>query len=91
MDRLYRDHRRTEVGTGYPVPPPRPKEDQEPSETEEESGDEEGSGCTEDSQDVGRCEDLSHAGGERDTEGEEGKGAAAPTPVVPQSHPVTSP
>ena len=76
---------------GTPSRPPNPKEDQEPSEIEEESGEEGDGEDTEDGQDWGSYEDLGDAGGEQDTEGGEGNGAAAPKPVLPRSQPVTSP
>ena len=87
MDRLYRDLRRTEVGNGYPVPPPRPRRNQETSEAEEESGDDEDRVSTDDSRDESSEAGPSHSGSERGAEGEGEKGATAPTPVVPQSRP----
>ena len=59
--------------------------------TEEESGEEGDDEGTYDGQDWGSYEDPGDADGEQDTEGEEGKGAATPKAVVPQSQPVTSP
>ena len=90
MDQMYRDRRPTEVGTGYPVPPPKPLEDQEPPLTGKANSDEEGDDSAEGSQDRGSYDDPGDADGEHDTEAEEDKGAAAPTSVVRLSQPVAS-
>ena len=90
MEQLYRDHQRTEMGTGYPVPPPKPLGDQAPPLTGETNSDAEDGDDTEDGQDRGSYDDADDADGERDTDGEEDQGAAAPTLVATPSQPVVS-
>ena len=69
MEQLFRDRRQTELGTGYPVPPPKPLGDQAPPLTGEKNSDEENDDGAEDGQDRGSYDDADDADGERDTDG----------------------